>query len=206
MTDVTIVDYGMGNLRSVQKAVQFLGHEACITDDPERIAQAAQIIVPGVGAFADAMLALKARGLDTLLREKAASGTPMLGICLGMQLFFDSSEEDGYHEGLGLIPGAVIQLPKTVKVPHMGWNDLTFERTCPLFEGLAEPVQVYFVHSFYIPGSNPAVIARCDYGVSIGAAVRRENVFATQFHPEKSGRIGLTMLNNIVNWGKSHAV
>lgn len=191
---ITIIDYGMGNLRSVQKACEFLGEKAEITSDPQDIKTASKLILPGVGAFGDAMKHLAQRGLTRPIKEKANSGTPLLGICLGMQLLFDRSFEHGETEGLKLVPGEVVEfvLP-SLKVPHMGWNAL-HARQNPLFDA-GDDQYVYFVHSFYasdVPEEN--VIATSDYGINFVAAVQKDNVFGLQFHPEKSGEAGLSML------------
>lgn len=191
---ITIIDYGMGNLRSVQKACEFLGYEAQISSDPKVIAAAAKLILPGVGAFGDAMKHLDERGLTEPIKEKAKSGTPFLGICLGMQLLFDRSFEHGENEGLKLVPGEVVEfvLPN-LKVPHMGWNALNAKDN-PLFEQSCDKY-VYFVHSFYASGvPEENIIATSNYGHTFVAAVQKGNVFGLQFHPEKSGDIGLDML------------
>lgn len=191
---ITIIDYGMGNLRSVQKAVEFLGYEAEISSDPQVIEKASKLILPGVGAFGDAMKHLGERGLTELIIEKAQNGTPFLGICLGMQLLFDRSFEHGETEGLKLVPGEVVEfvLPD-LKVPHMGWNVLN-AKSNPLFDKSCDQY-VYFVHSFYASGvPEENVIATSEYGHPFVAAVQKDNVFGLQFHPEKSGDIGLAML------------
>lgn len=191
---IAIVDYGMGNLRSVQKACEFLGCPAEITDDPGRIAGADHVILPGVGAFRDAAERLRETRLDRAVMDAAQSGRPLLGICLGMQLMFEHSEENGLHDGLGLFPGTVTRLPECgLKIPHMGWNTLD-TRPCPLFDGGEHP-QVYFVHSYCVAEvSDEWTCATTEYGIRFSAAVCRENVMATQFHPEKSGEAGLQML------------
>ncbi len=191
---MTIIDYGMGNLRSVQKACEFLGFSAEISSDPETIQNASQLILPGVGAFGDAMKHLSERGLVGIIREKANGGTPFLGICLGMQLLFDRSLEYGETEGLKLVPGDVVEfvLPG-LKVPHMGWNSLNARKN-PLFDAGNDQF-VYFVHSYYAAGvPDENVIATSDYGINFVAAVQKDNVFGLQFHPEKSGDVGLGML------------
>lgn len=211
MQRIVIVDYGMGNLGSVQKALRYLGYEAAITSQALAVAQATHVILPGVGAFSDAIAALTASGLTDALKQAVADGRPTLGICLGMQLLFQHSHEDGLHEGLGLLPGDIVPLPagQGLKIPHMGWNTLDLDRACPLFSGLPELTQVYFVHSYYLPPSAcPAVVATAAYGVPIGAAVQRGNLYATQFHPEKSGKVGLAILDNFIRrtGGDPHAV
>lgn len=197
---IAIVDYGMGNLRSAQKALQFLSFETVITDDPAVIAAADKVILPGVGAFHDAMERLRATGLDKAVIDAAHSGKPVLGICLGMQLMFEHSEENGHWDGLGLFPGTVTHFPEMgLKVPHMGWNTLS-TRDCPLFDKGDDPC-VYFVHSYCMADiSDEWTAATCDYGIPFTAAICRGNVMATQFHPEKSGDAGLRMLRRFAEW------
>lgn len=208
---IAIVDYGMGNLGSVEKALRHLGHDALVSSQPADITAATHIILPGVGAFSDAMAALRQSGLVPVLQQAVAQGKPFLGICLGMQLLFERSHEDGLFDGLGLLPGEIEPLPAQagLKIPHMGWNDLSLNRACPLFNGLPDLVQVYFVHSYYLnPSVSADVTATAQYGVPIGAAVQRGALFATQFHPEKSGAVGLMMLDNFARFsgGVGHAV
>lgn len=193
---IAIIDYGMGNLRSVQKAFEFIGHEAVITDEPETILKADKVVLPGVGAFSDAIKTIKEKKLDKAIYEAVESGKPFLGICLGMQLIFDKSYENGEFEGLGIIPGRVVRLPENVKIPHIGWNNLNIKMRNPLFEGLGESPYVYFVHSYYLETDAPVVSATTDYGKEIQVAVQKGNVFALQFHPEKSGSTGLKILEN----------
>ena len=193
---IAIIDYGMGNLRSVQKAFEFIGHEAVITDEPETILKADKVVLPGVGAFSDAIKTIKEKKLDKAIYEAVESGKPFLGICLGMQLIFDKSYENGEFEGLGIIPGRVVRLPENVKIPHIGWNNLNIKMRTPLFEGLGESPYVYFVHSYYLETDAPVVSATTDYGKEIQVAVQKGNVFALQFHPEKSGSTGLKILEN----------
>ena len=197
---IAIIDYGMGNLRSVQKAFQFLGFEAEITDDPTRIAAASHVILPGVGAFRDAMARLQETALDKALLSAAASGKPVLGICLGMQMMFEHSEENGRYDGLGLFPGTITRFEdRGLKIPHMGWNTLV-SRDCPLFDQGEDPC-VYFVHSYCMADvSDEWTAATCTYGQTFTAAVCRGNVMATQFHPEKSGEAGLRMLRRFALW------
>lgn len=200
---VTIIDYGMGNLRSVQKACQKLGYEAVISDHSEEILRAQAVILPGVGAFEQAMHRLKSTGLDKTVLRTADRGTPLLGICLGMQLMFRSSSEGGLHKGLGLIKSDIRQFKSGVKVPHMGWNTIIPQNNA-LFEGIKPDSYVYFVHSFCAPEINNAWTgAVCDYNGPFSAAVAQGNVFATQFHPEKSGDVGLQILGNFLKMGET---
>lgn len=191
---IAIIDYGMGNLHSVSKALERLGCEAVVTSSPEEILAADGAILPGVGAFGDAMSNLRETGLDAVVKEYAATGKPLLGICLGMQLLFDQSEEHGKHEGLGLLPGRVVRFQGDFKVPHMGWNELTFTQPSPLFEGL-EPGHVYFVHSYHaLPERREDLLATTDYHQPVTAIVGRGSVYGMQFHPEKSGELGMALL------------
>jgi len=196
---IAIVDYGMGNLHSVSKAVERLGREALVTSSREEILAADGVILPGVGAFGDAMRNLRETGLDAVVRESAAGGQPLLGICLGMQLLFSESEEHGTHEGLGLLPGRVVRFRGDYKVPHMGWNELTFKQPeNPLCEGLA-PGHVYFVHSYHaLPERREDLLATADYHQPVTAIVGRDNVSGMQFHPEKSGELGMALLQRFV--------
>jgi glutamine amidotransferase len=198
---IGIVDYRMGNLRSVEKALQILGAEVRIVRDPAGVLGVDKLILPGVGAFADAMTHLRQQKLVDAIDDFIASGRLFLGICLGLQLLFDIGEEDGEHEGLGVIGGRVVRFEpsdRSMKVPHMGWNALQFTQADnPLFAGLQPPSHVYFVHSYYArPLDTSVVAATADYAEPFCAAVRQANVFATQFHPEKSQRVGQTILRN----------
>ena len=197
---IAIIDYGMGNLRSVQKAFESLGFEARITDDAATILAADHVVLPGVGAFHDAMARLRETGLDSVVKAAAGRGTPLLGICLGMQLMFEHSEENGFWDGLGLFPGTVTRFPAMgLKVPHMGWNQLE-TRNCVLFDKGDDPC-VYFVHSYCMADiSDEWTAATCDYGMPFTAVISRGNVMATQFHPEKSGDAGLRMLRRFAEW------
>lgn len=198
---IAIVDYDAGNIKSVEKALQFLGQEPVVTRDKETLLQAEKVIVPGVGAFGDAMGKMHQYGLVEVLREIAAKGTPLLGICLGLQLFFESSEETPGVEGLGLLPGKIVRIPdkEGFKIPHMGWNSIQINPASRLLKGIEEGAYVYFVHSYYLQAENEAnVAATTDYVVNIHAAAEHENIFATQFHPEKSGEIGLRILKNFI--------
>ncbi|MEV5028948.1 imidazole glycerol phosphate synthase subunit HisH [Paenibacillus sp. LPE1-1-1.1] len=196
---IAIIDYGMGNLHSVSKAVERLGYEAVITDDPQTIAAAAGAILPGVGAFGDAMQNLRETKLDEVTKAYASSGKPMLGICLGMQLLFTESEEYGTNEGLNLLPGKVARFSGDYKIPHMGWNKLSFlQEQSPLFSGLTEG-HVYFVHSFHAkPEQASDLLATTDYYQQVTAIVGRDNVFGMQFHPEKSGELGMQLLGSFL--------
>ena len=192
-----IVDYGVGNLFSLQSSLAAIGAEAVVTADPEVLRVADRIILPGVGAFGDAAQKLRDTGLDTVLKELAASGKPLMGICLGMQLLFEKSYEFGEFEGLGLIPGVVRPIadviPADYKIPHIGWNALRFTAPSPLFKNITEGDCVYFVHSFYADCGD-SVIATAEYGAALTAAVAKNNVYGCQFHPEKSGAVGLAIL------------
>lgn len=193
---IAIIDYGMGNLRSVQKAFEYLGNHAVITDDVSVIQNADKVVLPGVGAFRDAMETITQKGIDRVIYDIVDSKKPLLGICLGMQMFFDKSYEYGEHKGLGILQGEIKLLPNTVKIPHMGWNSLHIQKKSPLFEGLPEQPYVYFVHSYYLETNADIVSATTYYGKEIQVAAQKENVFALQFHPEKSGDIGLKILEN----------
>jgi glutamine amidotransferase len=199
MQPIVIVDYGMANLRSVQKAFERLGHAAVISGEPNRVAEAAKVVLPGVGAFRDAIARLREAGLVAPLTDHVRAGKPFLGICLGLQLLFEKSYEDGEYTGLGLLPGEVVRFPELtgLKVPHMGWNQLRFRKVCPLFRNLHDGAAVYFVHSYYAAPRDQAVVAaEADYPTPFAAAVWADNIMATQFHPEKSQKVGLTMLGN----------
>lgn len=196
---IAIVDYGVGNLFSLESSFRMVGAEVTVTSDPEVLRAADRIILPGVGAFGDAADKLRASGLDRVVVEEANKGKPLLGICLGMQLLFDRGLEYGVHEGLGLIPGEIRPIadviPADLKIPHIGWNALHFgEKKSPLFRYLKEGDFVYFVHSFYGADCDESVIATTEYGAELTAAVGRKNVYGCQFHPEKSGAVGLNIL------------
>jgi glutamine amidotransferase len=196
---IAIIDYGMGNLRSVQKAFEHTGHAATITNDPALLADATRLVLPGVGAFRDAIAALEARQLVEPIRSAIARGKPFLGICLGLQLLFDRSFEDGEYQGLGVLPGDVVRfdLPAEYKVPHMGWNQVRFRRRPPVFAGVEDNAHFYFVHSYYVVPRDPAVIAtETDFPRPFCSSIWRGNLFATQFHPEKSQDTGLSVLKN----------
>lgn len=196
---IAIIDYGMGNLQSVSAAVQRLGHDYIITSDEKELLAADGAILPGVGAFGDAMAHLREAGLVEAVRKFAASGKPLLGICLGMQLLFSTSEEHGLNDGLGLLPGKAIRFNGSLKVPHMGWNRLDFKADSPLFHEIPEG-HVYFVHSYHvIPERAEDLLAVTDYEHPVTAIVGRDNVYGMQFHPEKSGSIGMQLLNNFLS-------
>lgn len=195
---ITIVDYGAGNLKSVEKALLFLGEEVKITSDSREILAADKIILPGVGAFGDAMEKLNVTGLADTIREAVNKKIPLLGICLGLQLLFESSEESPGVKGLSLLKGSIKRIPDKAgfKVPHIGWNSLEINQNSRLFRGIPQESYVYFVHSYYLQAEEPVVAAKTDYVVEIHAAVEKENIFACQFHPEKSGETGLKLLKN----------
>jgi imidazole glycerol-phosphate synthase subunit HisH len=199
MSRIAIIDYQMGNLRSVQKGFEKVGHAATITSDPEELAGADKIVLPGVGAFGDAIAELRRRDLVRPIADSIAAGKPFLGICLGLQLLFDVGYEGGEFEGLGILRGKVVRfdLPHEFKVPHMGWNRGAIRRRAPVLEGLADGTYFYFVHSYYVVPEDPAIVAiEAEYGIPFCAAVWRDNLFATQFHPEKSQADGLRLLRN----------
>jgi len=205
MIPIAIIDYGMGNLRSVQKAIEKMGGVAIITNSPLKIVTASAVILPGVGAFQDAILQLKKLQLDTIIHRIINSGKPFLGICLGMQLLFSKSFEYGEFEGLNIIPGEVVRFPDTLKIPHIGWN--TIQRTenkegktqVPLLEGIPDNSYFYFVHSYYVKPADESVIATTtDYGIKFASMIWKGNIYATQFHPEKSQTLGLRILKNFL--------
>ena len=197
---IAILDYGMGNLRSVEKGFEHVGARTYVGADHERVREASAVVLPGVGAFPEAMLRIGERGLDELIDERLAAGTPLLGICLGMQLLFDSSTENGGAEGLGLLPGTVEPLrAEDLKVPNIGWCPLRLENDSPIVAGIAEGEPFYFVHSLVVRAAEDAdVVATAEYGERFAAIVGRERVFGAQFHPEKSSAAGLRMLRNFV--------
>ena len=194
---IVIIDYGMGNLRSVEKAFSFLGHDVAISHETSRVSEAAGIVLPGVGAFGDAMRELNDRGLAAPLRERLGDGVPFLGICLGYQLLIDESEESPGVDGLGILPGRVVRFPNGVKVPHMGWNDIRFTRPHPVLEGVEEGSFFYFVHSYYVePAKMDTTLTVTAYGGDFASGVADRNLVAFQFHPEKSSSSGLRILDN----------
>lgn len=196
---IAIVDYGLGNLRSVQKALEKVGHQATITSDPADVARAERIILPGVGASADALAAVRERGLEGPLKEAIALDRPFLGVCLGLQMLFETSYEDGEHRGLGVLPGKVVRfdVPPELKVPHMGWNQVHYVHRPPIFEGIDEGAYFYFVHSYHVVTTDRDCVAtETIYGSPFCSSVWRKRLFATQFHPEKSQGVGLRLLKN----------
>ncbi|HBO44499.1 MAG TPA: imidazole glycerol phosphate synthase subunit HisH [Planctomycetaceae bacterium] len=196
---IAIIDYGMGNLRSVQKGFEHVGHEAIVTSDPAEVDRADKVVLPGVGAFEDAIAELKRQKMVDPVLRAIESGKPFLGICLGLHLLFDESFENGRHEGLGVLRGKVVrfELPDEYTVPHMGWNQLLIRRRAPVLAGIEEGTQVYFVHSYYVVPDDPSVVAtETDYHEPFCSMIWRDNIFATQFHPEKSQAEGLKMLKN----------
>jgi glutamine amidotransferase len=203
MQRTVIVDYGMANLRSVQKALEKVGHQAAISGDPSQVGAADKLVLPGVGAFRDAIARLHEAGLAEPIRDHLRSGKPFFGICLGLQLLFTRSFEDGEHRGLDWFAGDVVRFADQpgLKVPHMGWNDLRVRRPAPPLAGLPAGASVYFVHSYYAaPRDEGIVAAEADYPTPFCAAVWQDNVFATQFHPEKSQKVGLEMLRRFAQW------
>ena len=195
---IAIIDYGVGNLFSLNCSLAAIGAEVTVTSDPAVLRKADHILLPGVGAFGDAAQKLRSNGLDQVLVQLARQGKPLLGICLGMQLLFEKSYEYGEHKGLGLIEGEVVamqgSIPEKLKIPHIGWNALQFKNESPLFKYIKNNDCVYFVHSFYAQNCNSSLIAVTDYGKPLTAAVQKNNIFGCQFHPEKSGNVGLNIL------------
>lgn len=204
---IAIIDYDAGNIKSVEKALAYLGEEVRITRDREEILTSDGVILPGVGAFGDAMEKLHTYGLVDVIREVVRRQIPFLGICLGLQLMFESSEETPGVEGLHLLDGTIRRIPAApgLKIPHIGWNDLTFPNKGRLFQGIEEHSYVYFVHSFYLEAADSSIVtATTEYGTQIHASVEKDNIFACQFHPEKSSRIGLKILQNFVDITKEY--
>ena len=195
-----IIDYDAGNVKSVEKALQYLGEETILTRDPEQLLAADRVILPCVGAFGAAMERLDQYGLIPVIHEIVSRGMPFLGICLGLQLLFDESEESPGVKGLGILPGRIVRFPEGEKVPQIGWNDLHFPKESRLFQGIPQGSYVYFVHSYYLLAANEEdVAATADYSVPFHAAVEHDNVFACQFHPEKSDKVGLQILQNFIS-------
>ena len=202
---IAIIDYDAGNIKSVEKAVQFLGEEACVTREKDVILKADKVILPGVGSFGDAMGKIRGYGLEEVIKEVIAKGTPFLGICLGLQLLFERSDESDGVPGLGVLKGEILRIPdkEGLKIPQIGWNSLSYPNKGKLFEGIQEESYVYFVHSYYLKAADESIVtATTDYSVLIHASVEKENVFACQFHPEKSSDAGLQIIRNFVNLQK----
>lgn len=202
---IAILDYDAGNLKSVEKALKFLGQESVVTRDRKEILAADKVILPGVGAFGVAMENLKKYELDKVIKEVVEKKTPFLGICLGLQLLFEGSEESSGVEGLHILDGEIVKIPEApgLKIPHIGWNSLQLQNDGRLFQGIPQETFVYFVHSFYLKAREESIVkAVTEYGVRIHASVEKENVFACQFHPEKSSSIGLKMLENFAKIGE----
>ena len=199
---IALIDYDAGNIRSVEKALAALGEETEVTRDAERILAADRVILPGVGSFGDAMGKLHSFQLVDVIKETIRRKTPFLGICLGLQLLFERSEESPGVEGLGILKGEILRIPEKdgLKIPHIGWNSLTFPNPGRLFEGIEENSFVYFVHSYYLKAAEPSIVtAETEYGTLIHASVEKDNVFACQFHPEKSSSVGLSILKNFIS-------
>ena len=202
---IAIIDYDAGNIRSVEKALQFLGEDPVVTRDRDMILSAEKVILPGVGAFGDAMGKLRGYGLEKVILDTVEKGTPFLGICLGLQLLFERSDESDGVSGLGILPGEIVRIPdrEDLKVPHIGWNSLDYPSEGTLFQGIPEGSYVYFVHSYYLRAREESIVkATTEYGVTIHASVEKDNVYACQFHPEKSSQIGMKILQNFINIGR----
>lgn len=202
---IAIIDYDAGNIKSVEKALQFLGEDVCITRDPQTILKAEKVILPGVGAFGDAMDKLHGYGLVNVIHEVVEKQTPFLGICLGLQLLFEKSDESRGVEGLGILKGEILRIPDAegLKIPHIGWNSLDYPNQGRLFRGIPEQSYVYFVHSYYLKAADENIVtATTEYGVRIHASVEQGNIFACQFHPEKSSETGMKILKNFVEIGR----
>ena len=198
---IAIIDYDAGNIKSVEKAIQSLGEEVVVTRDAEVLLSAEKVILPGVGAFGDAMDKIRSYNLEGVIHQIVDKGTPFLGICLGLQLMFEESDETPGVKGLGILPGKILRIPdgEDIKIPHMGWNPLHFEKETKLFKGIKEGAYVYFVHSYYLKAQEEAIVAAStEYSTHIHAAVEKGNVFACQFHPEKSSDVGLAILKNFI--------
>ncbi len=198
---IAIIDYDAGNIRSVEKALQALGEDVIVTRDKEQILNADRVILPGVGAFGDAMEKIRGYELEDVIKKVIAKKTPFLGICLGLQLMFEESEESAGVKGLGILKGKIVRIPDApgLKVPHIGWNSLAYPKQGRLYQGIPENSYVYFVHSYYLKAEEDVVVATTEYGTEIHASVEKDNVFACQFHPEKSSDVGLTILKNFIS-------
>ena len=196
---IAVIDYGAGNLRSVVNAISCLGYKANVTTSPAEVLESQAVILPGVGAAADTMASLRRQGLDSPIRQFIAGGKPFLGVCIGMQVLLSDTEEGGSHQCLGVIPGRVRRFAPGLKVPHMGWNQLKQKRAHPVFEGIAEGANFYFVHSYYVePEDRGLVAGETEYGIPFCSVIARDNLVATQFHPEKSGEVGLKVYDNFI--------
>lgn len=203
---IAIIDYGVGNLFSLSSSVTAVGGDVIVTGDARVIRKADRLILPGVGAFGDAAAKLFQSGLDKVIKEEINKGKPLMGICLGMQLLFEESHEYGIHKGLGLIPGKIVsmegKIPEDLNIPHIGWNGLTFRKESPIFKYLKDGDCVYFVHSFYGVDCEENITATAEYGIPITASVQKDNIFGCQFHPEKSGNVGLSILRAFCELGE----
>ncbi len=198
---IAIIDYGAGNLRSVGNAISRLGYQPKITSDPGEVLNAGVVILPGVGAAADTMANLKRLGLTSPIRQVIAEEHPFLGVCIGLQILFTGTEEGGWHECLGVIPGRVRGLPLGLKIPHMGWNQVKQRISHPVFDGIPDEANFYFVHSYYVePDEKSLVAGETDYGIRLCSVIARGNLVATQFHPEKSGEVGLKLYDNFIKF------
>ena len=197
---IVVINYGLGNLHSVEKAIAYVGGDVTVSDDPQTILAAEKVVLPGVGAFADGMQGLASCGLDSVVKEAAARGKPILGICLGMQLFFDDSEEQGTHEGLGLLKGRVKAFRQPgIKIPQIGWNQLEIQKQAILMKDIDQGSYVYFNHGYYCDPENPSdVLTNTDYGITFASSVQHDNIQGVQFHPEKSQKVGLQIMRNFV--------
>jgi glutamine amidotransferase len=196
---ITIIDYGAGNLRSVVNAISKLSYQAKVTRIPHEVLSAQAVILPGVGAAADTMANLQKLGLISPIRRFIAEGRPFLGVCIGLQILFSGTEEGGWHECLGIIPGVVRRLPPGLKIPHMGWNQVKQRTSPPIFDGIPDGANFYFVHSYYVePDDRSLVVGETEYGISICSVIARGNLIATQFHPEKSGETGFKIYDNFI--------
>lgn len=203
---IAIIDYGVGNLFSLCSSFKSLGADIVVTGNPDEIRKADKLILPGVGAFKDAAYKLRALGLDKVIKEEVSGGKAILGICLGMQMLFEKSFEYGEHDGLGILKGKVIgmngTIPSSLKIPHIGWNALHFVKDSPLFKYIKNGDCVYFVHSYYADGCDESLVATAEYGKELTAAVNKDNIFGCQFHPEKSGEVGLNILKAFCEYGE----